>query len=117
MPVVSGRMGQGLTTMSIREFSGIIEILQISTVIWFTRLHTSAKINLKMYLKFVHDTVSQKQFCQYWTLLKDLHAKIVGGEGTNTPATYVEMYPKINMKTSIGMHDWIEEWKREKKIG
>lgn len=56
--------------------------------------------------------LSQKQnpVHKYWILLNDLHADLVGGGRVSTPATCFEMYPKINMKTSTGHHDRVEEW-------
>lgn len=50
MPVVYGRMGQGLAGLGMRELSGMMEMFQILAVIWVIELCPFAKINLKMNL-------------------------------------------------------------------
>lgn len=55
--VVYRRMEEKLARMGIK-LSGILEIFQILTIVSVTQLHTFAKLNLKIHLQFVHDTVS-----------------------------------------------------------
>lgn len=55
--VVYRRMEEELARMGIK-LSGILEIFQILTIVSVTQLHTFAKLNLKIHLQFVHDTIS-----------------------------------------------------------
>lgn len=55
--VLYGRMRQGLAGMDMRETPGMMEIFQILTVVWVTESYTLAKINQKIHLQFVHDTI------------------------------------------------------------